>query len=158
MPTRKTSNETPEDNNADKLPENEVEKSDSDVKDSIESVRNSGSKEKSDEPSGQLFLVQMELSLRKKMKMFLMMIFQKLKMPKLTKPKIILAIQEVHKVKEMFQMQIQNLATLIQISRGMATRVLRNLTGKIRKIQKINPDQSSRNLKSFLMKIQKARL
>ena len=55
MPTRKTSKETPEDNNADKLPENEVEKSDSDVKDSIESVRNSGSKEKSDEPSGQLF-------------------------------------------------------------------------------------------------------
>ena len=104
------------------------------------------------------FLVQMELSLRKKMKMFLMMIFQKLKMPKLTKPKMILAIQEVHMVKETSQMQIQNLATLIQISRGMATKVLRNLTGKIRKIQKINPDQSSRNLKSFLMKIQKARL
>ena len=39
---------------------------------------------------------------------------------------------KVHKVKEMFQMQIQNLATLIQISRGMATKVLRNLTGKMK--------------------------
>ena len=79
-------------------------------------------------------------------------------MPKLTKPKIILVIQGVHKVKEMFQMQIQNLATLIQMYRhGNKGFEKPNWQDKKKSKNKPRP-KFKKPKKASCMKIQKARL
>ena len=157
MPTRKTSKETPEDNNADKLPENEVEKSDSDVKDSIESGRNSGSKEKSDEPSGQLFSTDGAEPEKKDENIFDDDI-SKTENAEANQTKDHSSDSRSSQGKRNVPNANPKSGNANPNQQGHGNKGFKKPNWQDKKIQKINPDQSLRNLKSFLMKIQKARL
>ena len=158
MPTRKTSKETPEDNNADKLPENEVEKSDSDVKDSIESGRNSGSKEKSDEPSGQLFFSTDGAEPEKKDENVFDDDISKTENAEANQTKDHSSDSRSSQGKRNVPNANPKSGNANPNQQGHGNKGFKKPNWQDKKNPKINPDQSLRNLKSFLMKIQKARL